>query len=272
MPSGPIEKMHTQLATPVDYHLPIGGTHLPMNPFLGRQLSLRTSGAIHCVACGATTKKSFSQGYCYRCFTRLAQCDMCILKPETCHYHLGTCREPEWGEQHCMIPHYVYLANSSGIKVGITRTSQVPTRWIDQGATQAMPILKVRTRHQSGLLETALKRYVADTTNWRAMLQGEAPNIDLRAQRDALLEGIHDDIRAVNDQFGEAVVDVLDAPVVDISYPVLSYPSKIRSFNLDKTPEASGQLQGIKGQYLMLDTGVINLRKYTGYHLTVSVD
>ena len=272
MPSGPIEKMHAQLATPVDYHLPIGGEHLPMNPFLGRQLSLRASGAIHCVACGATTHKSFSQGYCYRCFTRLAQCDICILKPETCHYHLGTCREPEWGEQHCMIPHYVYLANSSGIKVGITRTSQVPTRWIDQGATQAMPILKVRTRHQSGLLETALKRYVADTTNWRAMLKGEAPDIDLRAQRDVLLEDIHDDIRAVNDQFGEAVVDVLDAPVVDISYPVLNYPSKIRSFNLDKTPEANGHLQGIKGQYLMLDTGVINLRKYTGYYLTVNAD
>jgi hypothetical protein len=118
----------------------------------------------------------------------------------------------------------------------------------------------------------ALKRYVADTTNWRAMLKGEAPDIDLRAQRDVLLEGIHDDIRAVNDRFGEAVVDVLDAPVVDISYPVLNYPRKIRSFNLDKTPEASGQLQGIKGQYLMLDTGVINLRKYTGYHLTVSAD
>jgi hypothetical protein len=272
MLSGPIEKMHTQLGTPVDYHLPIGAERLPMNPFLGRKLTLSTSGAINCVACGAKTKKSFSQGYCYRCFTRLAQCDMCILKPETCHYHLGTCREPEWGEQHCMIPHYVYLANSSGIKVGITRTSQVPTRWIDQGATQAVPILKVRTRHQSGLLETALKRYVADTTNWRAMLKGEVPDIDLRAQRDVLLDGIHGDIQAVNERFGEDVVDVLDAPVVDISYPVLHYPSKIRSFNLDKTPEASGQLQGIKGQYLIFDTGVINLRKYTGYHLTVSAD
>lgn len=272
MQSGQIEKMATELASPVNYHLPIGGESLPMNPFLGRKLTLSYSGVIHCVACGAKTKKSFSQGFCYRCFTKLAQCDMCILKPETCHYHLGTCREPEWGETHCMIPHYVYLANSSGLKVGITRASQVPTRWIDQGASQAVPILKVQTRLQSGLMETALKRYVADTTNWRAMLKGEVPEIDILAQRQELLGHIHDDIQAVNDRFEAEVVEILEEPVVDISYPVQTYPTKIRSFNLDKNPEASGQLQGIKGQYLIFDTGVINLRKYTGYHLKVSAD
>ncbi len=270
MLSGNIEKMESQLQDPVDYALPIGDDSLPMNQFLDRKLTLRHGGEIHCIACGNKTKKSFSQGYCYRCCQRLAQCDMCIVKPETCHFHLGTCREPEWGEQHCMIPHYVYLANSSGLKVGITRTSQVPTRWIDQGAVQAMPILKVQTRRQSGLMEIAIKRYVADKTNWRAMLKGETPDIDLAQQRETLLTQIRDDIHAVNEQFGEEVVEVLEEPAVDITYPVLSYPSKIKSFNLDKDPEASGTLQGIKGQYLIFDTGVINLRKYTGYHLTVT--
>ena len=269
MLSGNIEKMVTQLQDPVDYALPIGDDHLPMNSFLGRSLTLRYSGEIHCIACGAKTKKSFSQGYCYRCAQRLAQCDMCIVKPETCHYHLGTCREPEWGEQHCMIPHYVYLANSSGLKVGITRASQVPTRWIDQGAVQAMPILKVQTRRQSGLMETAIKQYVADKTNWRAMLKGDTVNIDLARERDALMAQIGDDIQAVNEQFGEGAVEVVDEPAVDITYPVLAYPTKIKSFNLDKEPQAGGVLQGIKGQYLIFDTGVINLRKYTGYHLTV---
>ncbi len=269
MLSGQIEKMTTELTTPVAYRLPIGDDHLPMNPFLGRRLTLSYRGVIHCMACGAKTKKSFSQGYCYRCCTRLAQCDMCIVKPETCHYHLGTCREPQWGERHCMIPHYVYLANSSGLKVGITRTSQVPTRWIDQGASQAVPILKVQTRRQSGLLEMALKRFVADTTNWRAMLKGETPDVNLTEERDHLLPHIRDDIEAVTAQFGADAVEVLDEPVVNIAYPVLIYPSKIRSFNLDKSPEAEGMLQGIKGQYLIFDTGVINLRKYTGYYLSV---
>ena len=168
-----------------------------------------------------------------------------------------------------MIPHYVYLANSSGLKVGITRSSQVPTRWIDQGAVQAMPILKVQTRRQSGLMEAAIRQHVADKTNWRAMLKGDAVNIDLAQARDTLLQQIGDDIRAVNDQFGDVVVEVVDEPVVDITYPVLTYPTKITSFNLDKDPEVRGVLQGIKGQYLIFDTGVINLRKYTGYYLTV---
>jgi hypothetical protein len=272
MLSGNIEKMVTQLAAPVDYRLPIGGEQLVMNAYLGGALTLQYSGAIHCVSCGTKTKKSFSQGYCYRCMTRLAQCDMCILKPETCHYHLGTCREPEWGEQNCMIPHYVYLANSSGLKVGITRTTQVPTRWIDQGATQALPILKVQTRQQSGLLEVALRQFVSDRTHWQAMLKGRAAAIDLEAQRDQLLPQIQDAIDAVNEQFGAEVVETIAAPVVEIDYPVLTYPDKVRSFNLDKNPQAGGILQGIKGQYLIFDAGVINLRKYTGYHLCVHAD
>ncbi len=272
MLSGNIEKMVTQLTAPVEYSLPIGDDSLPMNQFLGRKLTLRSRGTIHCIACGTKTNKSFSQGHCYRCHMRLARCDMCIMKPETCHYHLGTCREPDWGERNCMIPHYVYLANSSGTKVGITRASQVPTRWIDQGASQALPILKVQTRYQSGLLEIALKRFVTDRTNWQAMLKGKVPEVDLTQQRAQLLAHIGDDMQAVKAQCGEEAVEIVDEQVVDITYPVLHYPTKVRSFNLDKDPEAGGILQGIKGQYLMFDTGVINVRKYTGYALTIEAD
>ena len=269
---GQIEKMASRLADPVEYHLPIGDEQVALNPFLEHRLTLRYAGVITCIACGARTKRSFSQGYCYPCCMRLAQCDLCIVRPETCHYHLGTCREPEWGEQHCMIPHYVYLANASGLKVGITRTSQVPTRWIDQGATQALAILKVQTRRQSGLMEAALKQYVADKTNWQAMLKGQAASVDLVQQRDVLLERVGEAIQAVKEQFEGPVVEVLDEQTVDIAYPVLQYPQKVRSFNLDKNPEAEGTLQGVKGQYLIFDTGVINIRKYTGYHLTLQID
>ena len=270
--SGQIEKMTTSLADPVQYRLPIGDEQVALNPVLEHRLTLSYAGVITCIACGAKTKRSFSQGYCYPCCMRLAQCDLCIVRPETCHYHLGTCREPEWGDQHCMIPHYVYLANASGLKVGITRTSQVPTRWIDQGATQALAVLRVQTRLQSGLVEAALKQYVADKTNWQAMLKGQAASVDLAQQRDVLLEQAEVAIKAVNERFEGPVVEVLDEQPVDITYPVRQYPQKVRSFNLDKSPQAEGVLQGIKGQYLIFDTGVINLRKYTGYHLTLQID
>ena len=137
---GSLEKMTTQLAEPVQYRLPVGDAELELNPLLGQRLELRYSGRIFCVNCQKKTAKSFNQGYCYPCFIKLAQCDMCIMKPETCHYAAGTCREPSWGEEFCFQPHIVYLANSSGIKVGITRQTQIPTRWIDQGAVQALPV------------------------------------------------------------------------------------------------------------------------------------
>ncbi|NQD37604.1 DUF2797 domain-containing protein [Permianibacter sp. IMCC34836] len=266
---GNIEKMRATLAAPVQYALPIGDFHLPMNELIGQRLTLVHTGRIYCVACGRLTKKSFNQGYCYPCFTRLAQCDSCIVKPELCHFAAGTCREPEWGMLHCMIPHVVYLANSSGLKVGITRHNQVPTRWLDQGATQALPILSVQSRYQSGLAEVIFKDFVADKTDWRAMLKAEATPMDLPARRDELLGKVQSGLASLRERFGsDAVVELTREPI-SISYPVQQYPTKVSSFDFDKTPEVTGLLQGIKGQYLIFDTGVINLRKFGGYELRV---
>jgi len=169
---GALSKMSAQLGDPVvQYAFRLGDELVSVNPLLGKRIRLEYLGGIHCSHCGRKTSKSFSQGYCYPCFTSLAQCDTCIMSPERCHYDAGTCREPSWGESFCMTDHIVYLANSSGIKVGITRASQVPTRWIDQGARQALPILRVATRQQSGLVEDLLRTQVADRTNWRALLR-----------------------------------------------------------------------------------------------------
>jgi hypothetical protein len=185
------------------------------------------------------------------------------MAPENCHYHLGTCREPEWGLANCMRPHIVYLSNTSGVKVGITRESQLPTRWIDQGAVRAMPILRVTKRYHAGLIEHAFRQHVSDRTNWRNMLKNEVEEIDLLEVfqtlwaeiKPGLSEEIVDDIE---------VVASADA-VIDLHYPALSYPSKVSSFNLDKQPLVEGRLDAIKGQYLILDGGVINIRKYGGY-------
>ncbi|MBT9529965.1 MAG: DUF2797 domain-containing protein [Pseudomonas sp.] len=267
---GALSKMGTRLEQPVQYSLRLGEQDLDLNALLGQGVRLEYLGAIHCSHCGRKTKKSFSQGYCYPCFSKLAQCDTCIMSPERCHYAAGTCREPAWGEQFCMTDHVVYLANSSGAKVGITRATQVPTRWIDQGATQALPIMRVATRQQSGLVEDVLRSQVTDRTNWRAMLKGEASPLDLAQLAGEIFQACHDGITTLQERFGlQAIQPLSDLAVVDIAYPVLAYPAKVASFDLEKTPVVEGTLQGIKGQYLIFDTGVINIRKFTAYQLAV---
>jgi len=250
----------------------IGEQEVGLNSLIGKHLTLHYSGHIDCQHCGRKTKKSYSQGFCFPCMQKLAQCDMCIMKPETCHFEQGTCREPQWGESHCMIPHYVYLANTSGLKVGITRHTQIPTRWIDQGATQALPIFQVSTRLQSGLVEVALAEFIADKTNWRAMLKGSADALDLKAIAEELKPKIAEKLANVKLKYGADAVTELDENVVDLHFPVEQYLTKISSFNFDKTAEVSGRLVGIKGQYLIFETGVINLRKFTSYHVSLSVN
>lgn len=273
MLGGQLRKMHATLGDDgvVNYELPVGDVSRALNPLIGEKLRLSYAGQIECIHCGRQTKKSFNQGFCYPCFKKLAQCDSCIISPERCHYFEGTCREPDWADTHCMQDHFVYLANSSGVKVGITRGNQIPIRWMDQGAIQALPVFRVSNRLQSGLLEVVFKSHVADKTNWRAMLKGEVDEIDLFQQRDRLLADCNAEIAELQNRFGLQSIQLLeDAVETRIEYPVLQYPTKVSSFNLDKNPVVEGVLKGIKGQYLILDTGVINIRKFTAYHIEFS--
>lgn len=265
---GNLRKMKVELANPVKYQLLLTDQLVDLNPLIGKSLRLVFTGNISCVHCNRAMKKSFSQGYCYPCFTSLAQCDMCIMKPETCHFEAGTCREPAWGEKFCFQSHYVYLANSSGVKVGITRGTQIPIRWIDQGAIQALPIFKVKSRYISGLIEIAIAQHVSDKTSWQRMLKNLVEPVDLKAKRDELVALCESEIADVKSRFGDDAVEFLaDGDQVEIDFPVEKYPLKVKSFNFDKNPEVSGVLQGIKGQYLIFDTGVVNIRKFTGYEV-----
>lgn len=269
--TGHLKKMQVELNQQVQYFLPLDDHREPLNALLGQSIRLEYLGDIHCTHCGRRSKKSFNQGYCYPCFTKLAQCDTCIMSPEKCHYEQGTCREPSWGEQYCFTDHYVYLANSSGVKVGITRGSQVPTRWIDQGATQAMPIFRVKSRYQAGLIEDCLRQHIADRTHWQKMLKGNSETVDLEKIRDEIVAKSEAGLREIEQKFGLLAIQRLyHQKVVDINFPVLEYPQKVKSLNLDKQPIVEGVLQGIKGQYLILDTGVINIRKYTAYNVQFS--
>ncbi len=257
----------------VEYKFILDRSEIDLPFTLGQELEIEWTGKINCVSCGAKTSKSFSQGHCFKCFKTKASCDLCIMKPETCHYHLGTCRENDFAHEVCFQPHIVYLANSSALKVGITRLSHMPTRWLDQGATQALPILKVGSRRLSGQLETLFGTQIADKTDWRKLLKGEAEPLNLIEQRDQLLEEFAPKIQSIREEFSQHLefnetLEFLGQELPhEFVYPVTQYPEKIKSHNLDKTPKIRGVLQGIKGQYLILDTGVINIRKYSGYEI-----
>ena len=265
---GNLRKMVSEHTSPVSYSLPVGDNFVALNEFLEKKISLKFTGTINCIACGRKTNKSFNQGYCYPCLRSLPECDTCIVKPELCHFAEGTCRDEEWGKSHCMQDHFVYLANSSGIKVGITRHTQIPTRWIDQGATQALPMYKVVNRHVSGLVEVIIKNHVADKTDWRKMLKGNPEPMDLVAKRDELFNECEAEINRLSDTLPDDGIQSLnDQTITSIEFPVLEFPTKVTSLNFDKTPTVAGTLLGIKGQYLMLDCGVINIRKFGGYEI-----
>lgn len=263
---GNLRKMIARHENPVQYEMVLGENRVPMNELIGKQVQLKYLGEINCISCGRKTNKSFQQGYCFPCMRSLAECDGCIVRPETCHFDEGTCRDSEWAQGHCFQDHYVYLANSSGIKVGITRGNQIPTRWMDQGATQALPIFRVKHRFLSGLLEVELKKHVSDRTDWRKMLKGVAVAADLNHTRKTLVDQCQAEIEALAKRFGDDAITALEnEELVEIEYPVQTYPEKVKSFNFDKTDVVEGCLEGIKGQYLIFDTGVINIRKYGGY-------
>lgn len=267
---GMLKKMQVVYGSPVQYSVVLGQEAVSLNELLGQSIALKFLGTINCVHCQRSISKTYNQGYCYSCFISLAQCDMCIMKPELCHYAKGTCREPAWGLSHCMTKHYVYLSNTSSIKVGITRAANVPGRWIDQGATQATLMYEVKTRHQAGLIEVILAKHIGDKTNWRAMLKGDAEPVDLMQLKLKLHDLIATELVELEILQGKDFYKFMSQePMLELEYPVLAYPSKIATHNLEKDPLVQGVLLGIKGQYLMLDDKVINLRKYSGYTITI---
>ncbi|EMK05637.1 MULTISPECIES: DUF2797 domain-containing protein [Leptospira] len=232
--------------------------------YLGKKIRLEFTGKIRCVSCGRITKKSFNQGNCFTCFQTLAENDLCILRPDTCHFHLGTCREPDWGETHCFISHTVYLANSSAIKVGITKENPVSNRWVDQGAVQGIPLVEVISRRDAGIIEKELSKILSDRTAWQKMVSGDPEPVDLVFKKKEFLKTIEE-----LDLDLDYVISDQEDPTY-IRYPIQSYPKKIQSLAPEKHPVIEDVLTGIKGQYLLFSSGVINIRAYGGYESILS--
>ena len=262
---GNIIKMRSELSDPIQYFLPIGNQEIYLNNLLGKKISFRFDGQINCISCGKKTKSSFSQGFCYSCFQNSPEASETIMRPELSKAHFGIARDINWAKEHDLIDHYVYLAVSSEVKVGVTRHHQIPTRWIDQGASYAIRVLKAPNRHIAGIAEVFLKKYFTDKTNWRAMLQNKVNNqINLQHEKSRIIELLPPELQQYICENNE---------VIKLNYPVVEFPEKVNSLTFDKDSLIEGRLQGIKGQYLLFDNNrVINLRKHNGYFLTVTTD
>nr|WP_321450068.1 DUF2797 domain-containing protein [uncultured Carboxylicivirga sp.] len=242
----------------IQYKLVMGDTSINMNDYIGKPIKLVYKNQINCISCGKVTSKSFAQGFCYSCFQTVPEAEDCVLNPEKCRAHLGESRNQEWAQHHCLIPHYVYLAVASGIKVGVTRNTQIPTRWIDQGAWKAIIIAETPNRHIAGVIESYLKHHFSDKTNWRNMLKNIlAEDIDLLDEKKKAIELLPAELQKYTYSTDEAL---------QLNYPVNQYPLKPQSVTFDKEASIEGVLQGIKGQYLLFDNDrVINIRRHSGY-------
>lgn len=257
---GNLIKMRTELESPVKYFLRMGDNEISMNDFIGKEISMSFNGQINCISCGKRTKTSFGQGFCYNCLQTAPEAGESVVRPELSKAHLGIASDMEWAKKHDLVEHIVYLAVSSEVKVGVTRHHQIPTRWIDQGASFATKLATTPNRHIAGVIEVFLKKHYTDKTNWRSMLKNEiATNFDLKKEKQKVYELLPLELRKYFEN---------DDKITDIEYPVISYPKTVKSIGFDKYPKIEGTLKGIKGQYLIFENDlVLNIRKHNGYFI-----
>jgi len=266
--TGNIRKMKSELGDVVKYTLPLFDIMKPkeevaMNDLVGKDISIRFENQINCVITGQKIRKTYGDGMSFKAFQSSPLAVESIIRPELSRIHEGIAlRDKEWEEAHHNTPHVTYISLTSGLKVGVTRTTQIPTRWIDQGAVEAVLLAETPYRQAAGLIEVALKKHIADKTNWRNMLKNEFTNsIGILEMKEKLALLIPKELQ----QFIS-----IKNEVTKINFPVIEYPQKLTSLKLDKVPIIEKKLMGIKGQYLLFhDNTVINLRSHTAYKITI---
>jgi len=260
--SGQIVKMQTNFDIPIEYSLPIGNQIIGLNNFIGHEITINFKGSIYCIACNKQIKKTFMQGFCYPCFINSPYTSECILKPHLCQAHDGIARDMDWAKEHCLDVHYVYLALTSNLKVGVTRFNQIPTRWIDQGAHFAIKFAKTPNRYLAGLIEVEISKHISDRTQWTRMLKKDFEYLNLKEKKKYYQKLLPKNLQKYISK---------NEKICELQYPDYAQFNTIKSINLNKTPQVLGQFTGIKGQYLIIDNKhVMNVRKYTGYVIDIA--
>ena len=259
--NGKLMKMVSEIGPDVKYSLPLDNTYINISDYINKNIQIEFNNEIFCIKCNNKIKKSFAQGFCFPCFQSSPETSECILKPELCQAQEGIARDMDWAKNHCLKDHFVYLSLTSGIKVGVTRSTQIPTRWIDQGAVSAIKFAKTPNRYLAGMIEKDINQYISDRTYWRRMLLGEYPKLNLLDEKEKLSTKL-------NQQYYKYIDN--DNTITKIEYPQFNNIEKIKSLNIEKNPTIEGTLTGIKGQYLFINNNtVLNIRKYTGYIINI---
>ncbi|MCH4821885.1 DUF2797 domain-containing protein [Gramella lutea] len=259
---GVLTKMRTEITDEVQYYLTWENDFINFNQLIDKKISLNFL-RYQCLNCGLE-KKIYRQGFCFDCFNSIPQAGEWVINPELSKAHLDEeDRDLEYEKKAQLQPHVVYLANSSDVKVGVTRKSQIPTRWIDQGAHEAIEIVEIPNRYLAGITEVALKDHVSDKTNWRKMLTNDIVDLNLEEEREKLKEFIPEEAREYY---------IANNKETGIKFPVRQFPEKVKSLNLVKNPFYEGTLKGIKGQYLIFEDGtVFNIRGNEGLVVELKV-
>lgn len=259
---GVLRKMQTEIGSPIQYYMVFENDFLNVNQILNKQLKIEFI-KYQCLNCGRD-RPIYRQGFCKTCFYEIPTAGEWIMRPELSTAHLDKeDRDLEYEKKVQLQPHIVYLANSSNIKVGVTRKTQVPTRWIDQGAHEAIEIVEVPNRYLAGITEVALKDHVGDKTAWRKMLTNDVQDENLIAWRDKLRPYIPEEA---------AEYFIANNSETHLEFPVIYYPEKVKSLNLSKTPTFEGVVTGIKGQYLIFEDNIVfNVRGSEGFYVGLTI-
>lgn len=260
----PIKKLHVTSSNPCNYFWVGSHENISINSLIGKPIKLSYTNQIFCTVCGSKTKKSFMNGFCFRCFQTSPESSPCIINPEKCEAHLGKGRDVNWEKDNHFQPHIVYLSYTGNYKVGVTRKSNALSRWIDQGATQASIIAQTPYRQLAGLIEVALKSFISDKTSWQAMLKnGNTTPDNFKEQKINI-------ISKIPPEYTKYIIH--NSPITSLEYPLTTTYTKIKSVTFDKQSTISATLSGIKGQYFLFDEGyVFNVRRHTGYNCTLTI-
>lgn len=264
---GNLRMMDNELQSEVQYHLPLFDILeekyvIPMNELIGKPMSISYLNEIHCVVTGKKIRKTYGDGMSFDAFMSSPSASPSIIRPELSRIHEGIAlRDFEWEMKHHMTPHTVYLAQTAGVKVGVTRDTNIPYRWMDQGAVKAIRLAQTPYRQAAGLIEVALKEYISDKTSWQRMIKGEIEDVDMINLKKQMMEHVPPNLKQYI---------TLHDPLVEIKYPMLANPQTVNNVKLDKTSLIEKKLMGIKGQYLIFEDGsVLNVRSHSGYRVSI---
>jgi hypothetical protein len=261
---GPLKKMSNSFDSTIRYRLKLGSDLLVMNNLIGRNLRMTFEGS-HTCFCGQLVPEVYRQNFCRECFFTKPEASPSIMKPELSKAHLGIEeRDLEFEKRLQLQPHFVYLAKTDRIKVGVTRHTQIPYRWMDQGAAQAVKLLETPNRYVAGQAEVALKEHFTDKTSWREMLKGTTSDEDLSEARERALSLLPEELRKLASD---------DDQIWNLNYPNDYQLEKVTSLSF-KAPgqQWEGKLLGIRGQYLVTSSGVFNVRSHDGFMVTLEVE